>query len=397
MNTHNTTEQFTFTTLGIVEPLLDSLTRLGLKIPTPIQHEVIPVALTGQDVVGIAQTGTGKTLAFGIPMIQRLAATKGVGMIVLPTRELALQVDESLRRVGQHLGMRTAVLIGGAAMGPQIQALRRNPHIIIATPGRLIDHIQQKTIQTNHVSIIVLDEADHMFDMGFAPQVEKILDALPRARQTMLFSATMPHAIMNLATAHMKSPIRVEVAPSGTPPEKVEQELYILHKEDKTKLLKKLLEYERVSTIVFTRTKHGASKLVKIVRAMGYTAAEIHGNRSLPQRKDALDGFKSGKYRVLVATDVAARGIDVQGVGLVINYDVPENPEDYVHRIGRTARAGATGHAITFVTQEQRNDLRDIERLINQKLTVVRDEELSQEFSPTRKVISAGYRHRRFH
>ncbi|MBI4456721.1 MAG: DEAD/DEAH box helicase [Acidobacteria bacterium] len=369
-----------FSALGIAPALLETLARLRYVIPTPIQQQAIPVAVQGKDVVGIAQTGTGKTLAFGIPMIQRLAAqAEGRGLVVLPTRELALQVDEALRRTGQSLGIRTAVLIGGVAQGPQVQALARNPHIIVATPGRLIDHLNQKKLKLDTVRIVVLDEADRMLDMGFAPQIQKILCALPSKRQTMLFSATMPPAIMKMATAHMKLPIRVEIAPAGTPPERVTQEIFIIHKVAKNRLLAKLLEQYSSTTLIFTRTKHTATRLVRAVRAMGHSAAEIHSNRSLGQRRDALDGFKSGRYRVLVATDIASRGIDVLGIALVVNYDLPNSSEDYVHRIGRTARAGAGGHAISFVTPEQRGELGGIERLIRRTLPISRLPELPPE------------------
>jgi len=350
--------------------MLEILERLRFSTPTPIQRQAIPIAMEGKDVVGIAQTGTGKTLAFGAPMIQRLAEIKGSGLVVLPTRELAIQVDEMLRRVGGGLGLRTAILIGGASMGIQISAIRRNPHIIIATPGRLIDHLEQKTLRLDHIRIVVLDEADRMLDMGFAPQIQKILLAVPKERQTMLFSATMPREIMKMATAHMKLPIRVEIAPTGTTSERVTQEMFIIRREDKNRLLEKLFERFPGSTLVFTRTKHGAKRLVRAVRAMGATAAEIHSNRSLAQRRDALDGFKAGRYRVLVATDIASRGIDVVGIDLVVNYDLPTTAEDYVHRIGRTARAGAGGHAISFVMPEQRGDIRDIERLTRRPLPI---------------------------
>ncbi|MBI2024765.1 MAG: DEAD/DEAH box helicase [Candidatus Harrisonbacteria bacterium] len=365
-----------FMSLGIAPALLSKLEKLGYKNPTPIQQQAIPVAVQGKDVVGVAQTGTGKTLAFGIPMIQILRNTKDRGLIVLPTRELALQVDEALRKVGSDLGMRTAVLIGGAPMWPQKKDLARDPKIIIATPGRLIDHLNQKTLRLDDVKIAVLDEADRMFDMGFAPQMRQIFQALPRDRQTMLFSATLPPEIMKIATAHMKLPIRVEVAPSGTTVEKVTQEIFIISKESKIRLVEKLLQQYSGSTLIFTRTKFGAKKLSRIVREMGHTAAELHSNRSLKQRRDALDGFKFGRYRVLIATDIASRGIDVTGIELVLNFDLPSNTEDYVHRIGRTARAGAGGHAISLVTPDQRRELRDIERLVRKTLPISQVPEL---------------------
>ncbi len=362
--------------LGIAPALLEILEQFRFAAPTPIQTQAIPPAIEGKDVVGIAQTGTGKTLAFGIPMIQRLMHIKGRGLVVLPTRELALQVNESLKKVGANLGLRTAVLIGGLSLGPQVQTLSRNPHIIIATPGRLIDHLEQKTLHLAEVKIVILDEADRMLDMGFAPQIQKIFRALPKDRQTMLFSATMPQEIMKIAAGHMKLPVRVEIAPTGTTSERVTQELFIVQGDQKIRLLKNLLERYRGSVLVFTRTKYGARNVVHKIRAMGMGAAEIHSNRSLAQRREALDGFKSGKYRVLVATDIASRGIDVKGIELVLNYDLPSSSDDYVHRIGRTARAGAGGHAITFAMPNQRNEVRAIERLIRKTLPVLELPEL---------------------
>lgn len=356
--------------LGIAPKLVTFLEDLHFTKPTPIQHQSIPVALTGKDLVGIAQTGTGKTLAFGIPMIQRLSQLRGQGLILLPTRELALQVEETLRKVGQRFGLKTAVLIGGASMHVQIQSLRRAPHIIVATPGRLVDHLEQKTVTLNNIKIVVLDEADRMFDIGFAPQIKRILKLIPRERQTMLFSATMPPEIAKMAAEHMQLPLRIEVAPAGTSAQQVEQEIFIVSKEIKLQLLDKLLSDYLGTILVFSRTKWGAKKITNSVRAMGHSAAEIHSNRSLAQRRDALEGFKSGKYRVLVATDIAARGIDVTGIELVINFDLPDNTEDYVHRIGRTGRAGRAGKAVSFVTPDQRNDVRSIERLIKKTIPI---------------------------
>lgn len=365
-----------FMSLGIAPALLGKLEKLGYKNPTPIQQQAIPVGIQGKDLVGVAQTGTGKTLAFGIPMIQRLHNTRNRGLIVLPTRELALQVDEALRKVGSDMGMRTAVLIGGAPMWPQKKDIARDPRIIIATPGRLLDHLEQKTLRLDDVTIAVLDEADRMLDMGFAPTIHRIFQALPRQRQTMLFSATLPQEIMKVATAYMKLPIRVEVAPSGTTAEKVTQEIFIIPKESKVRLVEKLLQQYSGSTLIFTRTKFGAKRLSRLVRDMGHTAVELHSNRSLNQRKEALEGFKFGKYKVLIATDIASRGIDVTGIALVLNFDLPTNAEDYVHRIGRTARAGAGGHAISLVTPDQRGELRDIERLVRKTLPISQIPEL---------------------
>src|SRR3989344_5817847 len=311
--------EHTFNGLGIAPKILDILTALKFTVPTPIQYKAIPSAIEGKDVVGVAQTGTGKTLAFGIPMLQRLVGGDGKGLILLPTRELAVQVEETLSKIGRPLGLRTAVFIGGAAMGPQIK---------------------------------------------------RIIAVVPKERQTMLFSATLSREIMELATGHMKLPTRIEVAPSGTTSDKVSQEFFIVRKDEKLRLLEKILGDYRGSTLVFSRTKHGARKIMSAVRGMGHKAAEIHGNRSLSQRRDALEGFKEGRYRVLVATDIASRGIDVKGIELVINYDLPTESADYVHPIGRTARAGAEGRAISFAEPQQRREIRDIERLIKKTVPV---------------------------
>jgi ATP-dependent RNA helicase RhlE len=358
--------------LGIAPKLLQILDKLKYNVPTPIQQKSIPIAIEGKDVMGIAQTGTGKTLAFGIPLIQRLAQTRGRGLVILPTRELALQVDETVQKVGQGIGLKTAVLIGGASMHGQLQELKKNPHVIIATPGRLIDHLDQKTVKLDDVAVLVLDEADRMLDMGFAPQIKRILQSVPKERQTMLFSATMPAEIMGIANSYMKLPVRVEIARAGTTAERVTQELFVVKKEDKLRLLELLLKENHGTTLVFSRTKHGAKKITRAVRAMGHTSAEIHSNRSLAQRKDALEGFKNGKYRVLVATDIAARGIDVRGIELVINFDLPDNPDDYVHRIGRTGRAGQAGHAISLATPDQGRDVREIEKLTRTMLPITK-------------------------
>ncbi|MDD5040530.1 MAG: DEAD/DEAH box helicase [Patescibacteria group bacterium] len=356
--------------LGIAPRLLEAIDRLKFTEPTPIQERSIPVAIEGKDLIGIAQTGTGKTLAFGIPMLQRLAQVGGCGLVLLPTRELAIQVDEAFTELGRSFGLRTAVLIGGASMSVQRQYIKQKPHVIIATPGRLIDHLEQHFIDLGDVRVLVLDEADRMLDMGFAPQINKILAAVPRNRQTMLFSATMPKEIVAIAQHHMKLPISVEIARPGTTVDQVTQELFFVSKEDKGRLLELLLQQTIGPVLVFTRTKYGAKRLAYKVRTMGHEAAEIHSDRSLPQRKDAMGGFKSGKYRVLIATDIAARGIDVTGIEAVVNFDLPTHAEDYVHRIGRTARAGRTGRAVSFATFDQQQDVRSIERFIRATLPV---------------------------
>ena len=320
--------------------------------------------------MGIAQTGTGKTLAFGIPLVQHILQKDGLGLIVVPTRELALQVEEMLEKIATPLGVRIASLIGGEPIFRQMSRLRRKPQIIVGTPGRLIDHLEQKSVSFAKLTMLILDEADRMLDMGFAPQLKRIRMALPAERQTMFFSATMPEEIVGMARAYLKLPMRVEIARSGTAAKDVTHELFFVSQESKRRLLEKVLQDYRGSVLIFSRTKFSAKKIAVHLRALGHSAAEIHSNRSLSQRREALEGFKKGKYRVLVATDIAARGIDVTNIELVLNYDLPSNPEDYVHRIGRTGRAGGSGHAISFARPNEANDVRAIERLIRATLPV---------------------------
>ena len=365
--------------LGIAPKILEIIARIKFKEPTPIQVKVIPLAIEGKDIIGIAQTGTGKTHAFAVPMVQRLIQAKGIGLVLAPVRELAVQTEAAFKPVAQPFGIKTACLIGGANMSGQIHSLRERPRIIIATPGRLIDHIERRNVNLNEVSILVIDEADRMLDMGFAPQIEKILGFLPRQRQTMLFSATIPKEIMNIASKHMKLPLCVEIAPSGTAAEGVTQELYIVRKEKKLSLLNKILGKYRGSVLLFSRTKHNARKIARQIRDMKYSAAEIHSDRSLSQRREALEGFKSGKYKVLVATDIASRGIDVAGIELVVNFDLPDDSENYVHRIGRTGRAGQKGHAISFAGPDQSRDVKDIEKIMRSTIPVSRDPEFFTE------------------
>ena len=377
MTTHPTTEPSGFYGLGIAPQFLEAIRHLKFHTPTPIQQKAIPVALEGKDLVGIAQTGTGKTLAFGIPMLQRLAQTEGRGLVLVPTRELAVQVHHDLVKVAPKTKM--AVLIGGASMHLQIQALKQHPRILVATPGRLIDHMEERRVHLGDVRILVLDEADRMLDMGFAPQIQKILRTIPRERQTMLFSATMPEEITKLAASYMKLPVQVEIAKSGTAAEGVTHELFVVSRESKRRLLEKVLAQHHGSTLVFSRTKIGARKITRVIRDMGHRAAEIHSDLSFGQRREALEGFRSGKYRILVATDIASRGIDVRGIELVLNYDLPEDSGNYVHRIGRTGRAGNPGHAISFAMPDQEREVRSIERLIRATLPVSEHPELPKE------------------
>lgn len=365
-----------FKGLGISPKLLDAVEKFGFADPTPIQWQSIPVGLVGRDLFGIAQTGTGKTLAFGIPLVQTIGKKKCKGLVVLPTRELAMQVNEALAALAGRLGLRTAVLVGGAAMDRQLKALAKNPHVVVGTPGRVIDHLERGSLALDKVGVLVLDEADRMLDMGFMPQIRKILRKLPKDRQTMMYSATMPDAIRKIAEKYMRDPVRVAAAPSGTTPEKVRQKLYAVENWKKIRLLEWLLKDREGSILVFTRTKIGARKVCSAVKTMGHAVAEIHSDLSLAQRRRALEGFKDRTFRVLVATDIAARGIDVTNIEVVVNYDVPENPEDYVHRIGRTARAGAEGLAVTFASPDQGVEILRIEKLLGTMLLIEKMPEL---------------------
>jgi ATP-dependent RNA helicase RhlE len=372
--------EMTFGGLSIAPRILDVLFRAGFKIPTSIQHKAIPAAIEGKDIIGIAQTGTGKTLAFGIPMIQQILKNpKTKGLIILPTRELALQVEDAIQKIGRGFGIKTVVLIGGASIHMQVKEIYNNPHIVIGTPGRINDLINQRILNLQNVSILVLDEADRMFDMGFAPQITRILQSVPKNRQTMLFSATMPDGIVKIASHHMKLPVRVEIDRAGTAAKNVEHELFVVRKDQKISLLKKIILDSKGSVLIFLRVKHGARKICNAMREIGVSSAEIHSNRSQNQRKEALEGFKNGRYRVLVATDIASRGIDVKNIELVINFDLPENPEDYVHRIGRTGRAGLSGKAISFAMPDQGSKVREIEKLTRLFLPISKLPELSVE------------------
>lgn len=357
-----------FADLGISDFLLTVLAKLNLSVPTPIQRKAIPIAIAGQDLIGIAQTGTGKTYAFGLPMIERLDKTSGQGLIIAPTRELALQVGDSLQKLGQSFGLKVAVLIGGQPFDRQLAALRRDPQIIVVTPGRLIDHLKRRTFKLDQVDVLVLDEADMMLDMGFAPQIKEILEQMPADHQTMLFSATMPAAIVKIATQYMKLPVSIEVAPPGTTVERVDQEIFVIKNEERLEYLQKILHDHNGSVLVFVRTKHGVKALTNKLKSAGQRATEIHSNLTLNRRRAALDDFRSKKERILVATDVAARGLDINGIELVVNYNLPDSCEDYVHRIGRTGRAGQPGKAISLATPAEQRMIYSIERLINKSI-----------------------------
>ena len=337
-----------FQGLGLSEAMLQDLIKAGYTAPTPIQMQAIPPALAGRDVIGCAQTGTGKTAAFAIPMIERLAALpKGQpqALILAPTRELALQILATIDKLGRGRRISATVIMGGADMQAQVRGLRQQPDILVATPGRLLDHMWNGTINLAPIKILVLDEADRMLDMGFAPQINQILDALPVERQTLLFSATLPADLTRLVQVSVHNAVRVMVSPSATTADGVTQALHHTTHDSKASLLVSLLGQEQETVLVFTRTKHRADKLGRVLGQEGHKVAVLHGDRSLSQRRAALDGFKRGTFRILVATDIAARGIDVANIGHVINFDLPNCPEDYVHRIGRTARMKTTGRA----------------------------------------------------
>ena len=368
----------TFADLGLATPLLKALETEGYLTPTPIQTQAIPHVMLGRDVQGIAQTGTGKTAAFALPILHRLMADRkpaprrGCRVLVLsPTRELASQIAESFRDYGRLSGMRTALMFGGVPKARQSKAVANGIDILVATPGRLMDHMQDGAIQLGGVEILVLDEADHMLDLGFIVPIRKIVSTIPPKRQTLFFSATMPKEIASLAGAMLRDPVHVAVAPVATTVERVEQKVIFVEAARKRQVLAEILRDSRMTrTLVFTRTKHGADRVTQHLEAMGQPAAAIHGNKSQPQRERALAAFKEGRVRVLVATDIAARGIDVDGVTHVVNFDLPNVPEAYVHRIGRTARAGHTGIAISFCDSSERPFLRGIEKLIRTRIEV---------------------------
>ncbi len=357
-----------FESLGLHEPLLRALTTSGYTTPTPVQAQAIPVVLAGRDMIGVAQTGTGKTAAFALPLLQHLASQTVPGrpiraLILTPTRELAGQIHDNLVQYGAHLPLRHTVIFGGVGQMPQVAAIRRGVDVLVATPGRLLDLCSQGHIRLDQVTFFVLDEADRMLDMGFIHDIRRVLRMLPPKRQNLMFSATMPPVIAELANSFLHQPVRVDITPPSTTVERIQQSVMFVAKGDKPLLLTRLLRNEGMDrTIVFTRTKHGADKVVKVLLQQGISAAAIHGNKSQNARVRALDGFKSGEIGVLVATDVASRGLDIDAVSHVVNFDLPNEPESYVHRIGRTGRAGKDGIAVSFCDVDERPFLRDIER-----------------------------------
>jgi ATP-dependent RNA helicase RhlE len=368
----------TFTTLNLAEPIAKAVAAEGYTTPTPIQAQAIPPVLAGKDLLGIAQTGTGKTAAFALPILDRLARNKAPFrpksprvLVLAPTRELAAQIAASFFAYGRFIKVSVATVFGGTPINRQIRDLHRGVDVLVATPGRLIDLIDRKAVMLNSVEVAVLDEADQMMDLGFMPALRTIMPLMPKSRQTLLFSATMPKAIAALADQYQDRPVRVEVAPVATTAERVEQFATFVRQGDKQALLTLTLQDKSVSrALIFTRTKHGADKVVRSLEKSGLRAAAIHGNKSQPQREKALEAFRAGRTPFLVATDIAARGLDIDNVSHVINYEVPNVPEQYVHRIGRTARAGAEGVAISFVGEDERGYLRDIERLTRRRLTM---------------------------
>ena len=367
--------------LQLDEPLRRAVEAEGYETPTPIQVDAIPHVLAGRDLMGGAQTGTGKTAAFALPMLQRLSADGGVrrpnrprALVLTPTRELAIQVDHSFRTYGRFLRLATAVVFGGVGQNPQVAAVGRGVDVLTATPGRLLDLIGQGHIKLDALEIFVLDEADRMLDMGFLPDVKRIIALIPKKRQSLFFSATLPPAIVKLAASILTNPVHVAVAPPSATADGVVQKVALLPRDEKLDMLARLLADPRVvRALVFTRTKHGANKVVKKLQQLGIVALPIHGNKSQTARQKALEQFRSGETPVLVATDLASRGIDVDGVSHVINYDVPVEAESYVHRIGRTARAGASGTALTFVEPDQLGELRAIEKWIGRRIEVAID------------------------
>jgi ATP-dependent RNA helicase RhlE len=383
-----------FDDLALAEPLRRALQQEGYTAPTPIQAQAIPQLLAGRDLLGIAQTGTGKTAAFALPILQRLAAEKPAGarhktarvLVLTPTRELALQIVDSFRTYGRHLGLRATAIFGGVGQQPQVAAMARGIDILVATPGRLLDLIGQRHVVLDGVETLVLDEADRMLDMGFLHDVKKLVALAKNRRQTLLFSATMPPDIARLAAGILRQPVRIEVTPPATTVELIDQRVLFVERADKRQTLCRLLTDPALARVlIFTRTKHAANRVAEQLAAAGFVADAIHGNKSQGARQRAMEAFRAGTARILVATDIAARGIDVDGITHVINYDLPNIPDTYVHRIGRTARAGARGAAISLCDSEERAYLRDIERLIGRKVPILDRREVRHD-PPQRRV-----------
>ena len=379
-----------FNELKLTEPILKALTKQGYQEPSPIQEQAIPFALEGRDILGCAQTGTGKTAAFSLPTIQRLGQhdkTKIRSLILTPTRELAIQIEENILAYTKFTDIKSTVIFGGVKQNPQVRAIKAGVDIVIATPGRLNDLINQKVIDISHVEIFILDEADRMLDMGFINDIKKVINKLPKQKQTLFFSATMPKEIKDITDRLLHDPITVEVTPVSSTVDKIDQTLYYVDKPNKKKLLVDLLEKENVyNALVFTRTKNNANRLEKYLKSNDIETGVIHGDKSQGARQSALKNFKNGKTRVLVATDIAARGIDVNDLSHVFNYDMPEEAEAYVHRIGRTGRAGKEGTSISFSDINEKGLVRDVERLINYKIPVENDHEFPMEdLTPTPK------------
>jgi ATP-dependent RNA helicase RhlE len=373
-----------FNNFGLLDPLVKGILATGYTAPTEIQTQAIPAAVQGKDLIGCAQTGTGKTAAFVLPILNRLSHEKVTGhkairsLIVTPTRELALQIEKSILGYGRYLSLRALAVYGGVSINAQRNALRRGVDIVVATPGRLIDHMQRGVIDLRHIEVLVLDEADRMLDMGFIKDVRRIVAALPRERQTMLFSATMSPEVTSLSADMLKSPKMIQIGRPRNPIETITQHIYPVPKEQKLDLLLHMLgKSEMFSVLVFSRTKHGADKISHRLERAGVQSVAIHSGRNQGQRQRALEGFKTGRYRVMVATDIAARGIDIHGISHVINYDVPVYPEDYIHRIGRTGRAEATGDAITFVSSSEKEYLDKIERFTGHRFSPAKCEGFS--------------------
>ena len=385
-----------FSTLGLTKPILQGVQAMGYGDPTPIQLRAIPPALEGKDVIASAQTGTGKTAAFGLPILQRLASHGRCRCLILePTRELAMQVETAIRDFARFTDIRVASIYGGVGYGAQRSALKDGLDIVVATPGRLEDHLQQGTLRLNEIEILVLDEVDRMLDVGFLPPMRRIIAKCPKDRQTLFFSATLPPEITELASFALRDPVRIEIGASTSVVSTVKHGIYTVDPSRKFDLLLALLtatDYQ--SVIIFSRTKHGADKIAKKLRANNHSVAVLHANRSQNQRIEALHGFKSGKYEVMVATDIAARGIDVAGVSHVINYDIPQHPEDYVHRIGRTGRMGRDGVTFLFVCPDEGDPLTNIEMLTGKTIESYKPEgfQAYQKRSPDNREYQEVYR-----